>query len=236
MFYDPNYKNQIFWDTEDFSFDVILSKLKEEIFLKPQKMNPPKSKLGLLAGYSALGIAVLTLISAGIAFIITKSGLFTLVAGLCFMFFWLGWACLFIAIAGFIILPKRCNLPVDATCIGYSFSSSGNSPNGSFAIPLCPVFEYEYNGQKITAYDAVYENLNKRPGIGTKATIFIDPEHPEDLKWGTSKNNAIFLFLAFGFAFVLSMAIFFIVLNDDNFMNEALGTISRIIYYKNICC
>ena len=232
MFYDPNYKHQIFWDTDDFSLDVILGKLKEEIFLQPQKNSPPASKIGSMAKYATIGIAVLTLISAGIAFIITKSGLFTLVAGLCFMFFWLGWACLFIAIAGFIILPKRCNLPVEATCIGYSFSSSGNSPNESFAIPLCPVFEYEYNGQKITAYDAVYENLNKKPGIGTKATIFVDPEHPEELKWGTSKNNAIFLILAFGFAVLLSMAIFFIVLNDDNFMNEALNKVSMIMNYK----
>ena len=232
MFYDPNYKHQIFWDTDDFSLDVILGKLKEEIFLQPQKNSPPASKIGSMAKYATIGIAVLTLISAGIAFIITKSGLFTLVAGLCFMFFWLGWACLFIAIAGFIILPKRCNLPVEATCIGYSFSSSGNSPNESFAIPLCPVFEYEYNGQKITAYDAVYENLNKKPGIGTKATIFVDPEHPEELKWGTSKNNAIFLILAFGFAVFLSMAIFFIVLNDDNFMNEALNKVSMIMNYK----
>ena len=232
MFYDPNYKHQIFWETDDFSLDIIFSKFKEEIHLQSQKINPPKSKRGTLAIYAILGIIVLSALSSGIAFIITKSGLFTLVTAVCFTFFWFGWACLFLAIAGFIIYPKRLNVPVEATCIGYSFSSSGGSPNESFSIPLCPVFEYEYNGQKITAYDGIYDNINKKPGIGTKATIFVDPEHPEELKWGTSKNNAIFLILAFGFAVVLSMAIFFIVLNDDNFMNEALNKVSMIMNYK----
>ena len=87
---------------------------------------------------------------------------------------------------------------------------------------MCPVFEYEYEGSKITAFDNVYDNINIKPSIGAKGTIFINPNEPEEIVWNKKNKVLPFLILAFLFAVVLSLAIFFIVLNDEDFMNEAL--------------
>ena len=231
MFYDPNYRNQIFWDTDDFSINTIWDKLKQEMMSQGTKVKAPGSKLTTFVRYGLLGMLVLTALSAGIAFVFTKSGLFTLVAGMCFLFFWFGWFALFIAIAGFMILPKRYTAPVEATCVGYSISSSGDSSHIA-GLPVCPVFEYEFGGHTIRAFDGVYENINKKPGIGTKTQIMIDPDEPAEMRWSSNKNAVVFLFLAFAFAVVLSMSIFFIVLNDEAFMSEALGAASFI--YLNI--
>ena len=223
MFYDPNYKNQVFWESNDISYSQVWAKLKDEIRNQAVREKAPGSRLSAFVKYGVLGMVILTLLSAVAALVITKSLLFTLVAGLCFMFFWLGWLCLFIGIVGFVILPKRYSVPVEAACIGYSISGIGGSNEGGGGIPVCPVFEYEFGGNRFTAYDGVYENINRKPGIGTKTEILIDPEQPEELRWNRSNKNAVFFFLAFGFAVALSSAIFLIVLNDDNFMNEALG-------------
>ena len=221
MFYDPNYKNQIFWENNDFSLQNIMSKLKEELANRGNKVSKPMTLKSRLAGYGLLGVCVLSAMSTVCAFIVTKSMLFALVALLCFVFFWFGWFSLYLAIAAFVILPRRCNCPVEATCIGYSLSSAGESNRGSLS--LSPVFEYEFEGNRFVAYDGVYDNYNSKPSVGSKATIMIDPSEPYELVWNNNRKHIMFLFLAFGFAVVLSTSIFFIVLNDDDFMNEALS-------------
>ena len=69
--------------------------------------------------------------------------------------------------------------------------------------------------------------------IGKKVKfVEYDPDEPAEMRWSSNKNAVVFLFLAFAFAVVLSMSIFFIVLNDEAFMSEALGAASFI--YLNI--
>ncbi len=221
MIYDPNYKNQVFWDTNDFSIGEIVSKLKSEIAIEKYKTNRPASRFGKLMVIGFCVYSVLVLATLFGTFIITRSELLMLVVGLCGSFFWFGWICLYIAITRFVIIPKYCTLPIEATCIGYSLSGGGNSGSGG-GFSLCPVFEYEYEGSKITAFDNVYDNINIKPSIGAKGTIFINPNEPEEIVWNKKNKVLPFLILAFLFAVVLSLAIFFIVLNDEDFMNEAL--------------
>ena len=222
MIYDPNYKDQVFWETNDFSMDTILSKLKSEITNYKYKKKLPASRF---AKFFMIGFGVYTVLvfsSLFGSFIVTRSTLFMMVGGLCFLFFWGGWLCLYIAVLSS-VLSKRCTLPIEATCIGYSLASGGNNNNSGGGISLCPVFEYEYGGAKITAFDGVYDNVNKKPSIGAKGTIFINPDEPDEIVW-TKKNKIVpFMILAFLFAVVLSMAIFWVVINDENFMNEALN-------------
>ena len=221
MIYDPNYKDQVFWETNDFSMDTIISKLKSEIANHKYKTKRPASRFSkfFLIGFGVYSVLVFASLFG--SFIVTRSTLFMMVAGLCFLFFWGGWLCLYIAVL-YSVLSKRCTLPIEATCIGYSLSSNENSGNGG-GLSLCPVFEYEYGGAKITAFDGVYDNVNKKPSIGAKGTIFINPEEPDEIVW-TKKNKIVpFMILAFLFAVVLSMAIFWVVINDENFMNEALN-------------
>ncbi len=221
MIYDPNYKNQVFWDTNDFSIGEIVSKLKSEIATQKYKTKRPATRINklFLIGFGVYMVLVFSSLLG--SFIITRSLLFMMVAGLCFLFFWGGWLCLYMAVI-YTVLSKRCTLPIEAECIGYSLSNNGNHSNGG-GLSLCPVFEYEYGGAKITAYDGIYDNVNKKPSIGAKGTIFINPEEPDEIVW-TKKNKIVpFMILAFLFAVVLSMAIFWIVINDENFMNEALN-------------
>ena len=227
MIYDPNYKNQVFWDTNDFSIGEIVSKLKTEIATQKYKTKRPVSRFSklFLIGFGVYMVLVFSSLFG--SFIVTRSTLFMMVAGLCFLFFWGGWLCLYMAVI-YTVLSKRCTLPIEAECIGYSLSSGDNSNQGG-GISLCPVFEYEYEGRKIIAFDGVYDNVNKKPSIGDKGTIFIDPNEPEEIVW-TKKNKIIpFLILAFLFAVVLSMAIFWIVINDENFMSEALNKAEVIV-------
>ena len=222
MIYDPNYKDQVFWETNDFSMDIILSKLKSEITNYKYKKKLPVSRFSkfFLIGFGVYTVLVFASLFG--SFIVTRSKLFMMAAGLCFLFFWGGWLCLYIAVLSS-VLSKRCTLPIEATCIGYSLASGGNNNNSGGGISLCPVFEYEYGGAKITAFDGVYDNVNKKPSIGAKGTIFINPEEPDEIVW-TKKNKIVpFMILAFLFAVVLSMAIFWVVINDENFMNEALN-------------
>ena len=222
MFYDPNYKNQTFWETNDFSLPNIMSKLREELANSGNKVSKPVSVKDRFVIFGFVGVLVLSLVSGAVAFIVTKSPLFTVVAMLCFIFFWFGWFCLYLAITLFIILPKRCNCPVEATCTGYSVSANGNSGSGG-GLAVSPVFEYEFEGNRFVAYDGVHENVNSKPSIGSKVTILVDPNEPYELVWNNNRRNATFFFLGFGFAVALSAAIFFIILNDDDFMNEALS-------------
>jgi hypothetical protein len=122
------------------------------------------------------------------------------------------------------ILRKNCTEPVEATCIGYSYSAGpNNDSSGGGRMERTPVFEYDYHGMKCVAFDGVYDNFSKLPMISQKTSILVNPSDPEDIVWNFGKHRLLFLILALAFSAVLSFAMFWVVINDENFMKAALS-------------
>lgn len=222
MHYDPNYKNQFFHQSSNVGMNEALDILRREISSAPYKTKMPKKGLSKVVLYALPAVSALVLIITAIVWLITKSFLFTLVLFVILAFCGVGIMALISVIAGS-ILRKKCSEAVEATCIGYSYAAGSNGGSPGARIDRTPVFEYEYHGYKCVAFDGVYDNFSRGPLVSQQTTILVNPEDPEDIVWNFGKTRQIFLILAFLFASVLSIAMLFVVLGDENFMNSALS-------------
>ena len=216
MRYQPNYQNQFFMDeNRSLTIAELFHVAKDHTQYKrvPMPLDPQLKIIYLIAGIFA-GLDLLTTLAT---FIISRSIAFAIVIMLIMMVFLLGIFFIIVSVYKFIIAPKKCTVPVEAKCIGYSISHSGNS-HGRPA--RSPVFTYEYNGYNFTAFDSVYENHISLPEIGSICNILVNPEDPEDLVWKQSKGRAAWFIAGGIFGIVLSIAIFSICFKDQNFMDS----------------
>ncbi|MBR4579955.1 MAG: hypothetical protein IKO32_01840 [Lachnospiraceae bacterium] len=223
MHYDPNYKNQFFHQSANtIGIAEAIQIARREINVAEYKTKMPKSKLSKIISYAILGVSALILLITAIIWLISRSVLLTLVLFVIMAFASVSIIAVIIAIADS-ILHKNCSDPVEATCIGYSYSAGPSHDSGGGRMERTPVFEYEYHGMKCVAFDGIYDNFSQVPLISQKTTILVNPSDPEDIHWNFGKHRQIFLILACAFGSVLSLSMLFVVLNDDNFMNSALS-------------
>ena len=224
MHYDPNYKNQIFYQSSNsIGIAEAFQIAKRELAVAEYKTKMPKNKLSKIMSYALLGVCALVLLVTGLVWIFSRSLLFTIVLFVIMAFTSVGIMAIIMVIVDSII-RKNCSEPVEATCIGYSLAggSSHDSTSGG-GIERSPVFEYEYQGFKFVAFDGVYDNFSKVPLVSQKTKILINPSDPEEIVWNFGKHRQIFLILACLFASVLGISMLLVVLNDDNFMNAAFS-------------
>lgn len=220
MHYDPNYKNQFFRDSSNsFNFKEMIETLRTELAVRDAKVPMPRTKTSKIVWFAFFIILGLILLTAAIIWFTTKSLLLILVVFVLQAFLTVGIMAVVYVVAG-AVHRRSCTEAVEATCIGYSIS--GNDSNGG-GISRSPVFEYEYDGYKFKAFDGVYDNFTRVPLVSEKTKILINPSDPEDIVWNFGNNRAFFLILAGVFATVLSTAMFLVVINDENFLNAALG-------------
>lgn len=223
MHYDPNYKNQFFHQSANtIGIAEAIQIARREINVAEYKTKMPMSRLSKITLYAVLGVSALVLIISAIIWLISKSFLLTLVLFVIMAFASVGVISVIIAIAS-AILRKSCTDPVEATCIGYSYSAGPNHNPRPGRITKTPVFEYEYHGMKCVAFDGMYDNFSQGPLISQKTNILVNPDDPEDIYWNFGNQRLIFLILAFAFGTVLSLSMLFVVLNDKNFMDAALS-------------
>ena len=224
MHYDPNYKNQFFHDSSNsIGIKEAINIARREIAVSEYKTKMPKSKLSKVMTYSILGVSALVLLATALIFVFSRSFLFTIVMFVIMAFASVAVNAIVIAIVSS-ILNKRCTEPVEATCIGYSMSgSSDHDSSAAGGLERTPVFEYDYHGFKCVAFDGVYDNFSKLPFVSQKTTILVNPDDPEDIYWNFGKHRSVFLILACVFGSVLSISMFFVVINDENFMNSAFS-------------
>ena len=222
MHYDPNYRNQFFYDSSNsIGIKEAIGIAKRELAVSEIKTKMPKSKLSKVTLYGFLGVIALILLATALVWFITKSLLFTIVLFVIMAFFSVAVMAVVIVIAG-AVHRRSCTDPVEATCIGYSISG-GDDHTGGGGVSKTPVFEYEYQGFKFVAFDGVYDNFSQVPVVSQKTTILINPSDPEDIVWNFGKHRQIFLILAGLFGTVLSISMLLVILNDDNFMKTALS-------------
>lgn len=222
MHYDPNYRNQFFHNSANrIGIREAVDILRRELAVREVKTPMPKTKTSKIVLFSLLGIIALILLISAVIWIVSKSLLLTIVLFVLMAFLSVG----IMSVVFFVseqVHRRSCTEAVDAVCIGYSISGDGANDNGG-GVSRTPVFEYEYHGYKYTAFDGVYDNFSALPAVLQETKILINPSDPEDIVWNFGKKRGRFLILAGAFATVLSLAIFFVILNDENFMNSALG-------------
>ena len=223
MHYDPNYKGQFFHQSSNsIGIAEAIGIARREIAVSAYKTKMPKSRLSKIMTFTILGESALVLIIAAAVWFFTRSILFTIVLFVIMAFSGVGISAIVMFIADS-VLRKNCSEPVEATCIGYSYSGGEAHDSRGGGIAKTPVFEYDYHGLKCVAFDGMYDNFSKLPLVSQKTTILVNPSDPEDIVWNFGKQRQFFLILACLFASVLSISMFLVVLNDDNFMNAAFS-------------
>lgn len=227
MFYDPNYRNQFFYDSSNsIGIREAFQLARRELSVAAYKTKMPKTGLSKVGLYSFLGVSAFVLIATALIWIFFKSALFTIVLFVIMAFASIGIIAIIYTVALF-RFRRRCSVPVEATCIGYSISGGADHDSGAGRISRSPVFEYEYQGARFVAFDGMYDNFSALPAVSQKTTILIDPSDPEEIVWNFGRKREKFLILAAAFAVVLGFAMLFIVLNDENFMNSAFHEKNR---------
>lgn len=222
MHYDPNYRNQFFYDSSNsIGIREAISIARRELAVSEVKTKMPRSKHSKAALYAFLGVTALVLIASGIIWLVSKSLLLTIVLFVVMAFASVAVVAVVVVISDS-LLRKNCCDPVEATCIGYSISGGSGDGSGG-GLMKAPVFEYEYRGFKWKAFDGMYDNFSQLPVVSQKTKILVNPDDPEDIVWNFGKSRQIFLILAIAFGTVLSLSMLFVILNDDNFMNAALS-------------
>ena len=222
MRYNANYKNQFFWDSNnDITFKQLWEMMKAEFATGGRNVTPPRSRFSKFITIGICSVAGAALVSFGISFLVTKGAVFALVIAMLTLFIFLGIFFIALSIFGFVILPKSYTEQIEAVCVGHSISGGGGN-DGAGRPARCPVFEYTYKGQKYLAYDGIYDNTSAKPMIGATVPIMIDPAAPEELMWNSPNGAMIFLSLGGLFFIVLALAMLFVTLNDDNFMNQTI--------------
>ena len=226
MRYDPNYNDQFFYDSSNDIglsnvFDIMKSEMSRRKDAYQNGVKRPPSPYGKGVGIGVLVLLVLWIIIFGICFLITKSFIYSLIMAMCGLFVGFGFVLIFMGVYFFILLPKKCCLPVEATCIGHSISGSNNS-RGRMQTLRCPVFEYDYGGEHFVAFDAIYDNTSKIPFVGLKTTIQINPDKPDELVWNFEKSRLIFFIAGAVFAIALGSAFIWLTNQDESLLNQIL--------------
>ena len=222
MRYNPNYRGQIFYDSANsIGIDEVLHLLMQEFKTREFKEKMPKTKETKILLFSLLGLSVLCLFVTVLIWIFTRSLAYSIVIMLIGAVYVVGIMCI-IATVTLNITRKACSDPVEAVCIGYSLSGGGSSRNYGGRIMRSPVFQYEYQGYKWTAFDGTYDNFSQLPMMGVPTKILVNPSDPEELIWNFRKGRERFLILGAAFAIVLSSAILFVVQNDEKFLNSVI--------------
>ena len=88
-------------------------------------------------------------------------------------------AVVFTAVVSNILRKKRCNHPVEAVCSDLDVFESSNSDNNGVTRVYAPVWEYVYEGAYYNESEKIHSK-NCRVRKGTKMTLYIDPNAPED--------------------------------------------------------
>ena len=223
MHYDPNYRNQFFYDSSNsIGIKEAFRIARRELNVAELKTKMPKSRQSKVTLFAFLGVSALILIITAIIWFVSKSLLLTLVLFVIMAFASVAVIAIVSAIAG-AVLRRDCSDPVDAVCIGYSYSGGGSDGTSGGRMTRTPVFEYEYQGYKWVAFDGMYDNFTKVPLVSQPTKILVNPSDPEDIVWDFSNSRQVFLILAALFGSVLSIAMFLVVINDEKFMNAALS-------------
>ena len=88
MHYDPNYRNQFFYDSSNsIGIKEAIGIAKRELAVSEIKTKMPKSKLSKVTLYGFLGVIALILLATALVWFITKSLLFTIVLFVIMAFF-----------------------------------------------------------------------------------------------------------------------------------------------------
>lgn len=223
MHYDPNYRNQFFYDSSNsIGIKEAFRIARRELSVAEIKTKMPKSKLSKVTSFAILGVSALVLIASGIIWLVSKSLLLTLVLFVIMAFASVAVIAIIVVIAGS-LLRRNCTDSVEATCIGYSYSGGGSGDSSGGRMERTPVFEYEYQGYKWVAFDGIYDNFSQLPLVSQQTKILVNPSDPEDIVWNFGKSRQTFLILACLFGSVLSIAMLLVVINDEKFMNAALS-------------
>lgn len=232
MIYNPNYRDQVFWESEGSpSLGDVFSMLKTSM-KTPRVPLPasPVSKVGFITAGICGGVVLL---AALLTYVFSKSALLTLVLGMSLCFLCMGILFIVLAVFNFFIYANRCTAPVKAVCVGYSIS--GNSSGGSnHHIMRCPVFRYTYGGVEYTAYDGIYENHHRMPPMGVEADILVDPTDPAHIKWEFDNRKALWFIAGGIIAILMSMGFIYLCWADEDFKAAALNQTPDTVIETNI--
>ena len=97
------------------------------------------------------------------------------------------------------LLKSRCTIEVAATIVDYAVTKSDNG--GKL---YCPIYEFQFNGQKYEVKNNVYTNIDVKP-IGTLVNLKINPDNPKEFL-GKSRSLIFCIFMGIIF-FSLSIVI-----------------------------
>ena len=227
MRYNPNFEDQFLWkSSNDIQFNDIYDIMKSEITRRKEaneKMEKrPASPYGKTIGLGVLAMIVFAAAVFGICYLITKSFIYSLIMSMCGIFIAFGISLIYMGISLFILLPKRCSEPVVAVCIGHSISGNNKSASGGVRILRCPVFEYNYGGENIVAFDAIYENTSKIPCVGLETTININPARPDELVWNHDKSRFFWFIGGAVLAIALGISFIWLTNRDQALMNSII--------------
>ncbi len=215
MIYNPDYRRQIFWDTNDpVNFVNILRQISE--MERYPRERYPTSRAGKTVKTGALICFILAVIAAVISFIISKSIILAIVVLMIGVGICLGVSSILLAFSRKIIIDGHITEKISATCIGYSLRGSGNSGR---RVMGSPVFKYNYRGMDHIAFDAVWStgSAGKPYLVGQECEIWIDPDDPDEMVWDKSNSN-FFIPLVMGiFALALAGVFIFLAASDDAF-------------------
>lgn len=214
MNYNPDYRHQMFWDTnEPINFMSVMREMSQMDRFPREKY--PATKVSKVMRIEGLIGMILSVISALIAFIISKSVVLLIVVFMIAVILCLGIASIVLGVARNIIINRNVTETITAKCIGYSISGGGSK---SRRVMRSPVFKYNYRGVDHVAFDGVWSNSGSRlPKVGDDFEIKIDPNDPDELVW--EKNSGTnFIAIAMGvFALILAGGFIKLACSDDSF-------------------